>query len=272
MPPEFVDTHCHLDLEPLASSVAAVLERARLAGVQRCLTIGTTLEASRANVRLAHRYPQLAAAVGAHPHEAEGVDEAMLAAIDLLAADPVVVAIGEVGLDYYRQHASSVNQVRAFRDFLTLAQRRSLPLLIHCRNAYDPLLEVLKQDAQQPVHGVIHCASGPPEFIEDALQLGLHISFAGNVTFPNAQALRALVELVPDERLLLETDAPFLSPQPVRGRPNEPAYVTHTAACLAQVRGITLEALGQLTSRNAHRLFNLPLQGRPSEAPVSSCA
>ena len=254
---ELVDTHCHLDLEPLANDVEGVLERARAAGVAQCVSIGTSSESSHAVVALAKRYPMLRAAVGVHPHEADAVTDAILRDIEQLAAEPSVVAIGEVGLDNYRQEASIDNQVRAFKGFLALAQRSNLPLIIHCRQAYETLLELLRQQ-DRTWRGVIHCASGPPEFIQGALELGLSISFAGNVTFPNAQALRALVPLVPDERLLIETDAPFLAPQPVRGKPNEPAYVAHTAACLAQLRGMTVDAVGALTSRNARRLFNLP--------------
>ncbi len=258
MPPELVDTHCHLDLEPLSGSVEAVLARAREAGVHACVSIGTTVEGSRANVRIAQAFPQVVAAVGVHPNEADGITEEALAQIEQLAADPRVVAIGEVGLDYYRQHATPANQDRALRAFVAIAQRRNLPLLIHCRDAYEDLLRLLRQEVPGRLRGVIHCASGPPAFIQGALELGLHVSFAGNVTFPKAQALQQLVGLVPDERLLIETDAPFLAPQPVRGRPNEPAYVAHTATFLAQLRGTTFEGLAALTSRNARRLFGLP--------------
>ncbi len=254
---DLIDTHCHLDLDPLAGSVEAVLARAQAAGVRHCLSIGTTVEASRANVELAKRYPMVRAAVGVHPNEADMVTDQVLAEIEALAADPVVAAIGEVGLDFYRHHAAPANQDRALRGFLAIAQRRHLPVLIHCRDAYEPLLEVLRQERSSPVRGVIHCASGPPAFIEGALSLGLHVSFAGNITFPNAQPLRALVPLVPDDRLLIETDAPFLAPQPVRGRTNEPAHVAHTAAAIAALRGMTVEELGALTSRNARRLFGL---------------
>lgn len=256
MPLELVDTHCHLDQPPLAGEVEAVLARARDAGVRWCVTIGTTLHASRATVELARRYPDmLRAAVGIHPHEADTVTDAMLDEIDALSQDPTVVAIGEVGLDAYRQHALPANQARVLEWFVGLARRRALPLLIHCRDAYEPLLTLLRRCATTPVRGLIHCASGPPAFIREALALGLHISFAGNVTFPKAQPLRDLVPLVPDERLLVETDAPFLAPQPVRGKTNEPAYVAHTAACVASLRGMTVDALGALTSRNAQALF-----------------
>ena len=263
MPLDLVDTHCHLDLEPLCDSVEQVLARAAAAGVRQCVSIGTTLPASHQNVRLAHEHPQLRVAVGLHPYEAASVTEAVLAQIEALARDPVVVAIGEVGLDYYRGQAPAAVQQEALRGFLTVARRRGLPVIIHCRDAYDALLEVLREAGSGPWRGVIHCASGPPGFIKAALAAGLHISFAGNVTFPSAQPLRDLLGLVPDERLLVETDSPFLSPQPVRGRPNEPAHVAHTVAAIARLRGVEAEALAALTSRNARALFGLPVLPTP---------
>ena len=262
MTPVLVDTHCHLDIEPLSANVDAVLAHARASGVRYCISIGTTLDTSRLNVEYARRSPMVYAAVGVHPNETEGITPDVLAAIEALAGEARVVAVGEVGLDFYRDHAKPESQERAFRAFIHIARRRHLPLLIHCRNAYDRLLEVLRQEADGAYGGIMHCASGPPRFIEDALALGFHISFAGNVTFPNAKALRELVPLVPDERLLIETDAPFLAPQAVRGQKNEPAYIAHTAAFLAQLRGLTVEALGELTTRNACRLLALP-DGRP---------
>lgn len=261
MPLELIDTHCHLDLEPLAGMVEQVLARAQAAGVRHCVSIGTTLEASRANVRIARQYPMVRAAIGVHPHHAESVTDAVLADIEALAAAPEVVAIGEVGLDGYRRTTPLARQEEALRAFVALAQRRHLPLLLHCRDAYEPLLSLLRSCVRAPLAGVMHCASGPPDFIHGALELGLHVSFAGNVTFPNAQALRSLVPLVPDDRLLIETDAPFLAPQPVRGRPNEPAYVAHTAVALAHLRGVTPETLGTMTTRNARRLFGTAEMG-----------
>ena len=253
-----IDTHCHLDRDPLHASVDEVLARARAAGVVRCITIGTSVASSTASVALAARYPDVYAAVGIHPHDAETVTDESLAAIEALAQAPKVVAIGEVGLDHYRNHASPAAQARAFRAFIAIAQRRHLPLLIHCRDAYDELLAMLRELSRAPVRGAIHCASGPAAFIRGALELGLHISFSGIVTFPNARAVQALVPLVPEHRLLIETDAPWLAPQPVRGQTNEPAYVAHTAACVAQLRGISIDALGALTSRNACQLLHLP--------------
>lgn len=272
MPLQLVDTHCHLDLAPLAASVDAVLERARAVGVRWCISIGTTLSASRANVELAQRHVAMVrAAVGIHPHEADSATDEAIAEIDALAGRPGVVAIGEVGLDQYRRHAAPEAQARALRGFIAVARRRGLPILIHCREAYEPLLAILRVSGG-PCRGIIHCASGPPEFIRESLALGLHISFAGNVTFPNAGALRQLVELVPDDRLLVETDAPFLAPQPVRGQTNEPGHVAHTAAFLAKLRGTSLDALAALTTRNACRLFGLPMGSGPNRESSGNSA
>ncbi|MBI4598206.1 MAG: TatD family hydrolase [Candidatus Omnitrophica bacterium] len=257
MPLELFDTHCHLDLVSKAER-PGVLSRARAANVVGCVSIGTSLEASRENVAMARAEGALVrASVGIHPHDAHLVTEQQLRDIDALSADPAVVAIGEVGLDFFRQTGDPDVQRRIFSAFLAMAQRRKRPILIHCRNAYDALLELLRAEATLPLAGLIHCASGPPEFIQGALALGLHISFAGNVTFPNAQALRELINVVPDDRVLIETDAPFLAPQPVRGKKNEPAHLAYTAAYIAQWRGSSLEHLAAVTTRNARRLFGL---------------
>ncbi len=259
MPAELIDTHCHLHLDPLGPDLDAVMARARQAGVVQCLTIATNVESAKTSVALAARFPGLRVAVGVHPEEAESVTDDALAAIEQLAQDPAVAAIGEIGLDdYWRQDLLDV-QARVLRAHVAIATRRNLPMSIHCRGtkSYDRLMSLLREIGGS-LAGVIHCASGPPAFIEQALALGLHVSFAGNVTFPKAEALRQLVPLVPDDRLLLETDAPFLAPQPVRGRKNEPAFVAHTAEHVARLRGSTAGALAALTTRNARRLFGFP--------------
>jgi len=258
-----IDTHCHLDLEPLAALVPAVLERARAAGVSGCLSLGTSLESSRATVELARRHPMLRAGVGVHPELAETATDATLAELERLADESCVGAIGEVGLDDYREHAPMARQVEVLAAFAQIARRCRLPLAIHCRGteAYGALLGLLRREGMAPWRGVLHCASGTPEFIRAVLELGLHVSFAGNVTFPSARALHQLVPLVPDDRLLVETDAPFLAPQPVRGQTNEPGHVAHTAAWLAAARGDTIERLAQITTDNARRLFGFPANG-----------
>lgn len=259
MPLDLVDTHCHIHHEPLAASAAAVLGRAAEAGVRHCLVVGTSAEDSRRAVELARAHPGvLRAAVGIHPNDAEAATEADVAAIDALAADPAVGAVGEIGLDRYRQHASPERQAWVLERMLEIARRRRLPIAIHCRDAYEPMIESLRRLMPGTVRGVVHCASGPADYIHAALGLGLHVSFAGNVTFPKADALRSLVPLVPDDRLLLETDAPWLAPQPVRGQTNEPAFVAHTAAEIARLRKTNPETVAALASRNARALFGFP--------------
>ncbi|MBI3009998.1 MAG: TatD family hydrolase [Candidatus Omnitrophica bacterium] len=246
-----------MDQEPLSIKLEEVLTRARQAGVSRFITIGTDLPSSQANLLLARRYPEIHAAVGIHPHEAGSATDEQLEEIERLAQDPAVVAIGEVGLDCYRNFSSLESQKRVFSQFISMSARLRLPLLLHCRDAYEVLLQLLKNSGRLPIEGILHCASGPASFILEAIALGLHVSFAGNLTYPKNGPLRQLVPLVPPQRLLLETDAPFLAPQPVRGRPNEPAYLTHTASEMAKLRGISVEALSELTSHNAKQLFRI---------------
>ncbi len=260
---DLVDTHCHLEWPTLSRQLEAVLERAQGCGVRQCVTVGTSVESSGAAVTLAQRHPMLHAAVGIHPSDAAAATPDALQGIERLSHDPAVVAIGEIGLDYYRMAAPAARQRDVFGACLDLAHRRGLPVILHCRDAYDETLEVLRAEAWQALRGVVHCASGPPAFIEGMVALGWWISFAGNVTFPNAKALQALVTLVPDDRLVVETDAPFLAPQPVRGRANEPSYVLHTVEALAQLRGRSLDELAALTSANARRLFGLPAAPDP---------
>lgn len=261
MPLDLVDTHCHIQLSPLAESAASVLSRAAAAGVRHCLIVGTTVEDSRLALQLARTHAGLRAAVGIHPHDADAVADAAVALIDEMAVDAQVAAIGEVGLDDYRCRSSPERQARLLEQLLEVAQHRQLPVVLHCRDAYERLISLLRRTSGGALRGVIHCASGPPDFIQAALALGLHISFAGNVTFPSASALRSLVPLVPEDRILLETDAPFLAPQPVRGATNEPAYITHTAVEVARIRGTSPEVLAALASRNARALFGFPGTG-----------
>jgi TatD DNase family protein len=256
MPAALIDTHCHLHLDPLHGALDDVLARARAAGVVGCLTLATSLASARPTLAMARQHPMVRVALGIHPEEVDGATSATVAEIESLLDDPALAAIGEVGLDDYWRQDRLDAQASLLQQLFALAARRRLPACIHCRgcDAYDRLLAVLRA-APQPVRGVIHCASGSPEFIRAALALGLHVSFAGNVTFPNAAAIRELVAVVPDDRLLIETDAPFLAPQAVRGQKNEPAFVAHTAAFVAQLRGVDVATLAALTTRNAQALF-----------------
>jgi TatD DNase family protein len=239
-----IDTHAHLDA--CAEEAGVLVEAAREAGVTRIVTIGR-----RQAVELAGRLPGVWAAVGWHPHEAEAV--AGVDALESLLAGPRVVAVGECGLDYYRNRASQQAQLRVFRAQIEIANRAGKPLVIHTREADDDTFRVL-EEAAVPV--VLHCFSSVGR-LDDALERGYYCSFAGNVTYPAAEDLRAAAARVPGDRILAETDSPYLSPVPLRGRPNQPANVLHTLAVLADVRGEPASELEARIDANATALFGL---------------
>jgi TatD DNase family protein len=246
-----IDSHTHLDLcePPNAELVAA----ADAAGVQRMLTVGIDGASCRAALAAAEDFPQVYAAVGRHPNSATGFDDADLAELRALAAHERCVAIGETGLDFYRDTAPGDDQARAFAAQIALARETGKPLVIHSRSADSQTLAQLGAEAQG-VSVVMHCFS-MPEQLDECVQRGYAISFAGNVTYKSAADLAQAATRVPDDLLLVETDAPYLSPQPVRKQRNQPAFVAHTAAFLAQLRGVAVDELGETVVRNAARVF-----------------
>lgn len=246
-----IDSHTHLDAceEPVADLVAA----ADAAGVTRMLTIGIDGASCRAALAATEGHPQVRAAVGRHPNAATGFDDADLAELEALAAHPGCAAVGETGLDYYRDTAPRPDQARAFDAQIDLARRTGKPLVVHTRAAEEDTLAALREGAEG-VTVVLHCFS-LTRHLEECLEAGWWISFAGNVTYPKAAALQDVARQVPDDRLLVETDAPWLSPQPVRGRPNRPAHVVHTAAFLAELRGVEYDELERAVERNAAEVF-----------------
>ena len=248
-----VDSHCHLDFADFAEERDAVVARARAAGVGTMLTIGTRLDEFPGVRAIAEAYPDIWCSVGAHPHEAE--DHVALSAADLaaFAAHPRVVGIGETGLDFHYDHSPHDVQERVFRSHIAAAQASGLPLIIHAREADDAVARVLREERAPP--GVLHCFSSGRGLAEAALDLGFYISISGIVTFRNAEDLRAIVRDVPLERLLVETDAPYLAPVPYRGRRNEPAYVAATAAAVAALKGVSPTELAAATTDNFFRLF-----------------
>jgi TatD DNase family protein len=247
-----VDTHCHLGLceQPPAELVA----RARAAGVTRLLTVGLDEETNAEAVALAEEHPDVLACVGRHPNSAAGFDEEAAEAIESLAGHPRVAAVGETGLDYYREGASRDDQRRAFSAQVDIARRVGKPLVIHMRESLDDTFELLRSSAEG-VDVILHCFSGGTSHVAEAAERGWRCSFAGNVTFPKADQLREAARAVPDELLLVETDSPFLAPQPVRGRPNEPANVVDTARVVAETRGIDYEELEALVETNARAVL-----------------
>jgi TatD DNase family protein len=248
-----VDSHCHLDFADFAEERDAVVARARAAGVGTMLTIGTRLDQFPGVRAIADAYPDIWCSVGAHPHEAS--DHVALTASDLaaLAAHPRVVGIGETGLDFHYDHSPHEVQERVFRSHIAASQSSGLPLIIHAREADDDVARVLREERPPP--GVLHCFSSGRALAEAALDLGFYISISGIVTFRNAEELRAIVRDVPLDRLLVETDAPYLAPVPYRGRRNEPAYVAATAAAVAALKGVEPGELATATTENFFRLF-----------------
>lgn len=257
---ELFDTHAHLTDPVLAADEAGWIERAAAAGVTRILTVATSAATSRQCVALAERQTGVWAAVGVHPNEADEAAPGDWQAIVELAEHPRVVALGETGLDLYWQKVPLALQIDFFERHLRLAQERDLPVVIHLRQSADEILQVLRRvRAGGPLCGVMHSFTGTAEQAAAFLELGLHLSFAGMVTFKKSQPLREVAAMVPADRLLIETDAPYLSPEPLRGRhPNEPARLVHTAACLAEIRGVSLAQLAAETTANARRLFGVP--------------
>jgi TatD DNase family protein len=246
-----IDSHTHLYL--CEQPDAELVERAVAAGVVKMLSVGTNGVSCRAALASAEAFPQVYAAIGRHPNEARGFDDADLAEIEALAAHPRCFAIGETGLDYYREDAPREDQKRAFSAQIELARRTGKPLTIHTREADEDTLAMLVAEAEG-VGVVIHCFS-MPDRLQECLDRGYLISFAGNVTYKSAAELAEAARATPAERLLIETDAPYLTPQVVRKQRNQPAYVAHTAAFIAELRGVSVDELGATVQRNAARVF-----------------
>jgi TatD DNase family protein len=251
-----VDTHAHLDSGQFRDDVDAVIVRANHAGVGTILTVGCDLPSSRASIELASCYPGIWASVGIHPHAAATVDAKALAELKTLAAQDKVVAIGEIGLDFYRDRAPRDLQRAAMRAQIRLARELGKPLIVHDRDAHAEVLAILQEEGASEVGGVMHCFSGDPELARACAALGFFISFAGPLTYPNSN-LGKVAAALPIDVMLVETDCPYLAPQPWRGKRCEPAYVSAIAEALAAIKGLTLEDVARVTSLNAFRLFGI---------------
>jgi len=249
-----VDSHCHLDDPRLNPLLPDLLLRAKNRGVSTFLTISTRLDTMPPLLKIAEGDPQIFATVGVHPHEVEEEGVPPVEALLAFAQDPKVVGLGETGLDYYYEHSPRDLQQQSFRNHIEAQKQTGLPLIVHVRDAEEDVLRILKEHG--PLTGVIHCFSGSAAFAVAALDLGFYISISGIVTFPKAQDLRDIVKTVPLERLLVETDAPYLAPVPHRGRDNEPAFVVDTAIQVAALKGVDLETIAQQTSHNFFTLFS----------------
>ncbi len=256
---KLTDSHCHLADPKLRLDVDAVVARAREAGVGVMVSVGAigSIERDRDTVAIAERNADVYAAVGVHPHDAKDCDDDRIAQLRDLAQSPRVVAIGESGLDFHYMHSPIEAQEAALRRHLELAAEVNRPIVIHCRDAEQRVVAIVRETAMPPRGGVIHCFTGDAAAAREFLALGFHISFSGIVTFKSAATLREAVPIVPDNRLLAETDAPFLAPEPYRGRRNEPAFVARTFEVLARLRNVDCDSMAAQIAANANRLFQI---------------
>jgi TatD DNase family protein len=253
----FTDSHCHLNYKGLVEEQQAVLERARAAGVGAMLNISTRQSEWDEVIGLAERESDVWASVGIHPHEADAHPDVQTATLVERAAHPRVVGIGESGLDYYYDHSDRERQRASFRAHIAAARDTGLPIIVHTREAEADTYEILRDEMGKGAYGgVIHCFTASQDFADKALDLGLYVSISGIVTFKNAKELQSSAKMIPPDRLLIETDAPFLAPVPHRGRPCEPAFVADTARFLAGLRDEAVEALAERTSANFRNLFS----------------
>jgi TatD DNase family protein len=253
-----IDSHAHLNDPRFAEDLADVVLRAREAGVTEIVNVGYDLSSSEAAVQLAEGFPGLWAVVGLHPHDAKLWNEELESRLEELAGHPRVLAIGEAGLDYYYDNSPREEQRAAFRSQLALAERLGLPVVIHSREAVQDTLEILREHTQ--VECLLHCYSGSAETARTYLEMGHYFSFGGPITFQNANRLRSVVAEIPLERILLETDCPYLTPHPHRGKRNEPAYLGLIAGKLAEIHGVSVEEVVRITAANARRFFRMPVE------------
>ena len=251
----FVDSHAHLCLDAFDTDREAVLSRAREAGLVNLLCIGSMVGDAEPARELAERHPDVFFAAGLHPHDARHWNEAIRGRLDSLASHPRFLALGEIGLDYHYNHSPPEAQREAFRAQIRLAREGRVPIVIHTREAHDDTLQILSEEKASEVGGVFHCFSGDTAMAEFAVSHGFRVSFSGSLTFKNAAALREIAARLPAESILTETDSPFLSPHPHRGKRNEPARTVEVVRCLAELRGVSPEAMGEQTSQNFQNAF-----------------
>jgi TatD DNase family protein len=252
-----IDTHAHLDMPEFAADLPRVIQRAEEAGVHTIMTVGTDPDSCRKTLEISEAYPTIFAIIGVHPHNAAEIDKSNLDALKKLAQHKKVKAWGEVGLDFYRNLSPPAIQQERFRQQIMIAKEMKLPLVIHSRSATQETITCLQEEGARDVGGIIHCFSGDRKTAVSYLEMGFVISIPGVITFTKAEELRKVVGGLPLERIILETDAPFLAPVPHRGKRNEPAYVRFTAEAIAQIRSLDLTEVANITTTNARKVFRL---------------
>ena len=262
-----VDSHCHLDFPDFSEERDAIVARARAAGIGRMVTICTRVGLFGQVLDVARAYPDVFCSVGTHPHNAAEETDVTADELVALAEDPKVVAIGEAGLDYHYDNSPRADQQRGLRVHIEAARRTGLPLVIHARSADDDMIGILEEEMRAgPFPAVLHCFSSGARLAEVGVELGLMVSLSGILTFRNGDALRAIARTVPTDRLLVETDAPYLAPVPHRGKRNEPAFTAHTLATLAEVHGVSAAEMAEMTTANFFRLFSKVPRTLPGDA------
>jgi TatD DNase family protein len=252
-----IDSHAHLEMPPFDRDRDQVVGRAKAAGVEIIVTVGTTVEDCRKALEITRRYPGVYAVIGVHPHEVKDIDGGTYASLKEMAKHEKVVAYGEIGLDFFRNLSPRAIQIQRFGEQLELATELNLPVVIHDRDAHRETMNLLK-GWKGPRRGIIHCFSGDYPMARQCIDLGFYISIPGTVTFEKSEKLRSIVRELPLETLLVETDCPYLTPNPFRGKRNEPAYVVHTARKIAEIKGKSFEEVAAVTTANAKALFGIP--------------
>ncbi len=255
--PFLIDSHAHIQAAEFVQDLDVVIQRAQQAGVEKIIVVGGAgdLSSNDAGLELANSFPGLFATVGMHPHDAKEVNEEAFRRLEALTESPKVVAVGETGLDFYYDHSPRQLQIDLFRRFIQMARQSRLPLVVHVRDAYREAAEIIQREGAGDLRGVIHCFTGDYDAAREFLDLGFYLSFTGIITFKNAEALRGVVRKLPLDRILIETDSPYLAPVPHRGERNEPAFVRLVAENVAQVKGLPVEQVAQATTNNTQELF-----------------
>jgi TatD DNase family protein len=256
---QLIDTHCHLTFDDLVADIEAVLARSQQAGVTGWITVGTDMEQNRKTIELAERHENMYAAIGIHPHDAKNVTAGTITELKKLAQNEKVVAIGEMGLDFHYDFSPRQDQRRAFAQQLKIAAELGLPVIIHCREAFDETMEILEQYGRSVKRVVFHCFGGSADQAKIVLDRGFYISFTGVVTFKNAEPVRQAAKIVPLAKLMVESDCPYMSPEPMRKQKiNEPAFMLHTAKCLAELKGMDLGDFAEEVTATSRAFFGLP--------------
>jgi TatD DNase family protein len=254
---KFIDSHAHLDLSEFKEDMPDVIRRAEENGIENIITIGIGIKESKEALKIAEAYPFIYASIGIHPHNAKSLDLKALDFLEENAKNKKVVALGEMGLDFFRNHSPREDQIRAFRAQLDLAKSLKLPVIIHDRDAHDETLSILKEERVGLTGGVIHCFSGDVKMAFSCIDMGFYISIPGTVTFKNAKKQIEVVRKIPIEKILIETDCPFLAPVPYRGKRNEPLYVKYVAEDIAKIKNMPVEEVARITVLNTKELFSL---------------